>query len=76
MVEPLDRGPERALGREAPYMEFIDYRLVPRPPGPVGVGPGKGAGVDDFARAVHILWLVTGCGIGNAKTVFQFELIA
>ena len=39
--------------------------IGPRASAPAAVGPSEGSGVDDFARAMDVIGLETGCWIGN-----------
>ena len=48
------RGEAARLGERAD-MQLVDDRLVPRPAAPAGVAPVVGRGVDDDARAMHVV---------------------
>ena len=76
MVELVDRGAERALGREGADMQFVENRLVPGPAAPPRIGPAIGRRVDHLARSVDIVGLIARRRIGNAHAVRQHETIA
>ena len=53
--QALERRGEAARLGERADMQLVDDRLVPRPAAPAGVAPVVGRGVDDDARAMHVV---------------------
>ena len=65
---------ERSLRRKCSDMQFVENRLLPRTPTPVGALPWKCPWIDHLAGTVHTHWLIAGSRIGDLP-VFNPELI-
>src|ERR1700722_9196856 len=76
MAQALSGRIEAAGFSEAAHVQLVDHRLFPGTAAPREVLPRIGSGVDDLARTVNVLRLVTGRRVRHRHAVGEDVSIA
>ena len=69
VVEPSDRGVERARLGERADVQLVEHAAGQLAPRPRPVGPEEGRLVVELRRAVHAVGLAAGAGVGQRRGV-------